>query len=198
MAFTDHPDVFVGSTDDAWTFVILNRRIPGAGRVLTGAGFTARQHQGRTVYLLPPEAAEDAHELAGVAVYGLMAHTLDLVDLAWTTRKPESGPVTPDVSLRITDATVTATTATGQAARVLIENGFTPTGAKGQYTLPHARDERDALGAVVRTEAHLHADGIRVRVDLGIATWQDIPPPPSRPGAAPTPPYTPPGKRRSR
>ncbi|MFC9131397.1 hypothetical protein ACFT4A_31790 [Streptomyces sp. NPDC057099] len=111
MAFTDHPDVFVGATDDAWTFVILNRRIPGAARMLTGAGFTARQHLGRTIYVLPPETAEDAHERAGVAVYGLMAHTMDLVDLAWTTRHHGPERAELDVSIRFADGTVTATAA---------------------------------------------------------------------------------------
>lgn len=104
MALTDHSDVFIGSTGDGWTFVVLNRRIRNGARILTGAGFTAREHQGRTLYLLPPETAQDAHERAGVAAYGLMAHTLDLVDLAWTTRQHGGTPSRePDVTICFTD-----------------------------------------------------------------------------------------------
>ncbi|MEU9189253.1 hypothetical protein AB0D14_32855 [Streptomyces sp. NPDC048484] len=199
MALTDHHDIFIGSTDDGWTFVALNRPLPRAARILTAAGFTARQHQGRTLYLLGPETAEDAHERAGVAAYGLMAHTLDLVDLAWTTRQHGATPAArPEVTIRFTNDAVTATAATGRAGAVLARHGFTPAGAKRQYALPPGLGERDALGTIVRAEAHLYADGISVRIDLGIATWQDIPPAPSRPGAAPTPPPTPPVNRRSR
>ncbi|MEH0408477.1 hypothetical protein [Streptomyces scabiei] len=54
------------------------------------------------------------------------------------------------------------------------------------------------MNAVVRAEAHLYTHGVRVHVDLGIATTQDIPPAPSRPGAAPAPPPTTPVQRRSR
>ncbi|MGW5366982.1 hypothetical protein ACWER6_01110 [Streptomyces sp. NPDC004009] len=50
----DIPDVFIGSTDDGHTFVIINRRIHDADRLLTEAGFLAREHLGRTLYLLPP------------------------------------------------------------------------------------------------------------------------------------------------
>ncbi|MER5211068.1 hypothetical protein ABT063_10895 [Streptomyces sp. NPDC002838] len=199
MALTDHHDVFIGSTGDGWTFVVLNRPLRNAAHILTGAGFTAREHQGRTLFLLPPETAEDAHERAGVAAYGLMAHTLDLVDLAWTTRQHGATPSRePDVTIRFTDHAVTATAATGQADAILVQHGFTPAGAKRQYALPPGLGERDALSAVVRAEAHLYADGISVRIDLGIATTQDIPPAPSRRGAAPAPPPTTPVKRRSR
>ncbi|MET9832788.1 hypothetical protein ABZ078_26590 [Streptomyces sp. NPDC006385] len=104
MALIDHCDVFIGSTGDGWTFVVLNRPIPHAARILTEAGFTAREHQGRTLYLLPPKTAQDAHERAGVATYGLLAHTLDLADLAWTTRHHgTSAAPQPDVSIRFTD-----------------------------------------------------------------------------------------------
>lgn len=199
MALTDHSDVFIGSTGDGWTFVVLNRRIRNGARILTGAGFTAREHQGRTLYLLPPETAQDAHERAGVAAYGLMAHTLDLVDLAWTTRQHGATPSRePGVTICFTDHAVTATAATDQAAAVLAQHGFTPAGAKRQYALPPGLGESDAVSAVVRAESHLYADGISVRIDLGIATPQDIPPAPSRPGAAPAPPLAPPVRRRSR
>ncbi|MEU9344148.1 hypothetical protein AB0D74_23405 [Streptomyces sp. NPDC048278] len=76
----DIPDVFIGSTDDGHTFVVLNRRLREADRLLTDAGFLAREHLGRKLYLLPPGSAQDAHERAGVAVYGLLAHTHDLID----------------------------------------------------------------------------------------------------------------------
>ncbi|RAJ64232.1 hypothetical protein K376_01329 [Streptomyces sp. PsTaAH-130] len=48
MSFVDVPDVFIGSTDDAHTFLVLNRPVPGANRLLTDAGFTARKVNGRT------------------------------------------------------------------------------------------------------------------------------------------------------
>ncbi len=199
MALTDHHDVFIGSTTDGWTFVVLNRPIGNAARILTGAGFTARKHQGRTLYLLPPETSEDAHERAGVAAYGLMAHTLDLVDLAWTTRQHGAGTAAePDVTIRFSDGTVTATASTDKAETILAQHGFTPAEAARQYELPLGSGERDALGAVVRAEAHLHADGISVCIDLGFATPQDIPPAPSRLGAAPAPPSTTQVQRRSR
>lgn len=181
MALTDHHDVFIGSTGDGWTFVVLNRPIRNAARILTRAGFTAREHQGRPLYLLPPETAEDAHERAGVAAYGLMAHTLDLVDLAWTTRQHGATPShEPDVTIRFTDHAVTATAATGQADALLVQHGFVAAEAKRQYALPSGLGERDAVSAVVRAEAHLYAHGISARIDLGIATPQDIPPAPSR------------------
>ena len=199
MALIDHADVFIGSTDDGWTFVVLNRPIRNAARLLTGAGFTPREHQGRTLYLLPPETAEDAHERAGVAAYGLLAHTHDLVDLAWTTRQQSASPTAqPNVTILFTNRVVTATTATEQAAAILTQHGFTPTGAKQQYRLPPELGESDALSAVIGAEAHFHVHGISVRVGLGIATLHDIPPAPSRPGAAPAPPPTTQVQRRSR
>ncbi|MFJ8151138.1 hypothetical protein [Streptomyces sp. NPDC094468] len=81
MSLLDFPDVFIGSTDDGHTFIVINRRIRDADRLLTQAGFLAREHLGRTLYLLPPGTAQDAHERAGIAMYGLLAHTHDLVDL---------------------------------------------------------------------------------------------------------------------
>ncbi|MGC5041293.1 hypothetical protein ACPXCS_38080 [Streptomyces sp. DT190] len=199
MALIDHADVFIGSTDDGWTFVVLNRPIRNATRILTGAGFTSREHQGRTLYLLPPETAEDAHERAGVAAYGLLAHTHDLVDLAWTTRQQSTSPTAqPDVTIRFTDRVVTATAATEQAAAILAQHGFTSAGGKRQYTLPPQLGESDALSAVIGAEAHLHVHGISVRVALGIATLHDIPPAPSRQGAPPAPPSTTQAQRRSR
>lgn len=197
MAVTDHHDIFLGSTDDGWTFVVLNRPIRNATRVLTGVGFTVRIHQGRPLFLLPPEAAPDAHELAGIAAYGLMAHTMDLVDLAWTTRQPTTTSA-PEVTIRFTGQTACATAATDQAGAVLVQYGFAPAGTPRQYELPAGLSERDMLSAVVRAEAHLHADGIGVRVDLGFTTVQDIPLSPRPTGATPAPPPTDRAPRRSR
>ncbi|MFF9778532.1 hypothetical protein ACF1HJ_33395 [Streptomyces sp. NPDC013978] len=196
MAITDHHDIFIGSTDDSWTFVVVNRPIRNAARILTGAGFTARTQQGRTLYLLPPETAEDAHERAGVAAYGLMAHTMDLVDLAWTTRRPGADGAESEAAVRFHDGTVTATARTDRAGEILAQNGFAPTKASRAYTLPAGLSERDAVNAVVRAETHLHSCGIPVRVGLGIPTVQDIPPAPSRPAATPAP--LPPNQARHR
>ena len=199
MSLLDIPDVFIGSTDDGHTFVVLNRRIRDTDRLLTEAGFLTREHLGRTLYLLPPGTAQDAHERAGIAMYGLLAHTHDLVDLAWTTRQDGATPShEPDVAIRFTDHAVTATAATGRADAVLVQHGFIPAGAKQQYALTPGLGDRDVLSAVVRAEAHLYADGISVRIGLGIATPQDIPPASSRPGAAPAPPPTTQVQRRSR
>lgn len=108
--------MFIGSTDDGHTFVVLNRRIRDTARLLTEAGFLTREHLGRTLYLLPPGTALDAHERAGIAMYGLLAYTHDLVDLAWTTRQDGAAPSRePDVAIRFTDHAVSATAATGQA-----------------------------------------------------------------------------------
>ncbi|MER6531646.1 hypothetical protein [Streptomyces sp. NPDC001508] len=196
MALTDRHDVFIGSTDDGWTFVVLNRPIHGASRILTGAGFTARRHQGRTLYLLPPDTAEDAHERAGVAVYGLMSHTL--VDLAWTTRQPTAdGTAEPEVVIRFAGTTVTATAATDQAASVLVQHGFLPGVEPRHFALPSRLGEHEALQAVVHAEAHLYTQGISVRIHLGMATVEDIPPAPNRPGSTPVRPADAPPKRRT-
>jgi hypothetical protein len=198
MAITDHHDVFIGSTDDGWTFVIVNRPIRNAHRMLTGAGFAAREHKGHTLYLLPPQTGEDAHERAGVAAYGLMAHTMDLVDLAWTTRHPSASGAEPEATIRFHDGTVTATALTDSAGKVFAQNGFTPAKASQEYTLPAGLSESDAVNAVVRAETHLHSYGVRVRVDLGIPTLQDIPPAPSRPPSAPALPSPDQAQRRRR
>ncbi|MEU4486690.1 hypothetical protein AB0H94_17690 [Streptomyces purpurascens] len=84
MSLLDIPDVFIGSTDDGYTFVVLNRPIRDADRAQ--AGFLTREHLGRRIYLLPPGTAQNAQERAGSAMYGLLAYTRDLIDLSWTTR----------------------------------------------------------------------------------------------------------------
>ncbi|GAA1193539.1 hypothetical protein GCM10009578_038480 [Streptomyces rhizosphaericus] len=61
MALTDHNDVFFGSTDDAWTFALLNASVLAGPRILTSVGFSAREHLGRTVYLLAPGTPVPKH-----------------------------------------------------------------------------------------------------------------------------------------
>ncbi|MGW5868234.1 hypothetical protein ACWFRJ_39515 [Streptomyces sp. NPDC055239] len=105
MPLLDIPDVFIGSTDDGHTFVVLNRRIRDADRLLTEAGFHPMQHLGRRLYLLPPGTAQDAQERAGIAMYGLLAHTHDLIDLSWTTR---GIPTSPQAAQTCTSSSATA------------------------------------------------------------------------------------------
>ena len=94
MAFIDHHDIVIGSTDDGHTFIVINRPIRAAHRILTQNGFTAREHQGRTLYLLPPgTSTQDAHDRAGNALGDLLAHIMDFVDLSSTTRWMDSGPL---------------------------------------------------------------------------------------------------------
>lgn len=187
MSFVDLPDVFIGSTDDAHTFVVLNRQLRGADRLLTGAGFTVREVNGRTVYLLPPGAAQEAHNQAGTAMYGLLAHTHDLVDLSWTTRWSPKGPVpAPDLRFTLTDDTVTASAATDQARSLLERHGFTPTADGSSYRPPERCNEHALLGLVVRAEIHAHTQGLGARVDLGIPTPDAIPAAP-RPATAAVP-----------
>ncbi|MBJ6622318.1 hypothetical protein [Streptomyces sp. DHE17-7] len=106
MSLLDIPDVFIGSTDDGHTFVILNRRIRDADRLLTEAGFLPREHPGRRLYLLPPGIAQDVHERAGVAMYGLLAHTHDLVDLS--PGPPAGVPASRPVGQTCASSSVTA------------------------------------------------------------------------------------------
>ncbi|MFE0379171.1 hypothetical protein ACFW1M_27130 [Streptomyces inhibens] len=141
MSFVDLPDIFIGSTDDAHTFVVLNRRLRGADRLLTDAGFTAREHNGRIVYLLAPGTPQDANERAGIALYGLLAHTHDFVDLAWTTRLNPHGPLPkPDLRAQFADGTVTATAETEEARSLLEQHGFTLS-PDGSYQPPSGLDE---------------------------------------------------------
>ncbi len=168
MALTDHHDIFIGSTGDGWTFLVLNRPLRNAARILTGAGFTAREHQGRTLYLLPPEAAEDAHERAGVAAFGLMAHTLDLVGLAWTTRQHGASPdAQPDVTIRFTEHAVAATAATGQAGAVLVpdDTGAEDHGQPVRRPRPVVRKWRHPLRdqPIRRAQGHGQGPGHRER-----------------------------------
>jgi len=185
MAFIDHHDVFVGSTTDGHTFVTINRDLPAAHRILTRNGFTTREHQGRTLYLLPPTSAQEAHDRTGHALHELLPHTMDIVDLSWTTRWMDSGPL-PETGARfdLSEGRVTATVDADAAREVLEQHAFqrTPTG----YALPGETSERESVGIVARAEIHLWALGHGVEVTLGIPTPDAIPPAPSR-ASAPAP-----------
>ncbi|MFF9785120.1 hypothetical protein [Streptomyces nigrescens] len=200
MSLLDIPDVFIGSTDDGHTFVVLNLRIRDADRMLTDAGFLAREHLGRTLYLLPPGTAQDAHERAGVAMYGLLAHTLDLVDLSWTTRwSPGTPEADPDLRFQFANGIATATAATAAARSLLEQHGFAPAADGSSYQLPRGLKQRSLLGAVTAAESHAYTHGLTVRVGLGIATPMDIPAAPRL--ASPVVPGPPPGpatRRRPR
>ncbi|MFD3910086.1 hypothetical protein [Streptomyces sp. NPDC058603] len=193
MSFVDLPDVFVGSTADAHTFVILNRRLREADRLLTDAGFTAREHNGRTIYLLPPGTPQDTNERAGIALYGLLARTHDVVDLSWTTRWNPQGPLPgPDLRFQLADGTVTATARPSTARSLLEQHGFSLAADGSSYRPPPGLDQSGLLGAVTAAETHAYTHGLGVRVDLGIPTPADIPSAPHHPSTAvtSTPPAT--------
>ncbi|MEV5843624.1 hypothetical protein AB0M32_16850 [Streptomyces sp. NPDC051985] len=199
MSLLDIPDVFIGSTDDGHTFVVLNRRLCNADRLLTEAGFLAREHRGRKLYLLPPGTARDAHERAGVAVYGLLARTHDLIDLSWTTRWSPGLPAgDPDLHFQFGDGSVAVTAKTTAARSLLEQHGFTPTAVGSSYRPRDGLDERGLLGAVTAAEAHAYAHGLSARVGLGIPTPADIPPVGRRPAAATGPRPAPPARRHTR
>ncbi|MFE0772163.1 hypothetical protein [Streptomyces sp. NPDC058861] len=191
MTLLDVPDVFIGSTDDGHTFVVLNRRIRDAAKVLTDAGFRAHEHPGRTLYLLPPGTCQDAHERAGDAMHGLLAHTYDLVELAWTTRwspdASDSGTV-PDLRFQVTDDSVTATALTAPAHSILEQHGFLAADASS-YRLAPGLGQRGLLSALTAAEAHACAHGLTVHISLGIPTPADISAAPRRtPPTVPGPP----------
>jgi hypothetical protein len=175
MALTEHHDVFFGSTRDGWTFAVLNRPLAGAAQILVGAGFTPRSHRGHTLYALPPEKAPDAPEATGIALYGLMAQTYNIATLAWTAVPQHPAPSQPDVLLRFSHGTVTATVTAADSAAVLVQYGFRPAGRTGHYALPSLLSERERLSAVVPAEAHLLTTHHTVRIDLGIATIREVP-----------------------
>ncbi|MGP8298240.1 hypothetical protein ACTPOK_09870 [Streptomyces inhibens] len=200
MSLLDIPDVFFGSTDDGHTFVVLNRRIRNADRLLTDAGFLAREHLGRTLYLLPPGPSQDAHERAGLAMHGLLAHTLDLVDLSWTTRwSPGTPEADPDLRFQFTDGTVTATAETTTARSLLEQHGFALAADGSSYQPQPGLDQRGLLGAVSAAETHAYTHGLTVSVGLGIPTPMEIPAAPRRASSAPpSPPSGPATRRRPR
>ncbi|MFK0121160.1 hypothetical protein [Streptomyces sp. NPDC090994] len=198
MALTDHHGIFIGATGDGHTFIVLNHPIPPAILILTDAGFTARRHRGRTVYLLRPVTAEEADKRTGVAAHELMAHTHDIIDLAWTTRQHDNGHNPPGVVFSFANGAVTATATTDAAHDVLVRHGFLLTDQKRHYLLPDALSERTTLSAVASAEDHLDGNGVSAHIDLGIPTVKDIPPAPPRPDAAPVLPPTHQTARRTR
>ncbi|MEU2991588.1 hypothetical protein ABZ772_14550 [Streptomyces griseoincarnatus] len=197
MSPLDIPDVFIGSTDDGHTFVILNRRISDADRLLTEAGFHPREHHGRRLYLLPPGTVQDVHERAGVAMYGLLAHTHDLVDFSWTTRwSPDQPAGGPDLRFQFGDGTVAVTASTAAARLLLEQHGFVSTADCESYRPRDGLDERGLLGAVTAAEAHAYTHGLSARVHLGIPTPSDIPASTRRRSAPATGPRTTPSAPR--
>ncbi|MEV7394033.1 hypothetical protein [Streptomyces sp. NPDC091215] len=199
MSLLDIPDVFIGSTDDGHTFVVLNRRIRDADRLLPEAGFLAREHRGRKLYLLPPGTTQDAHERAGVAMHGLLAHTHDVIDLSWTTRWSPSHPAgDPDLHFQFSDGSVAVTAKTTTARSLLEQHGFTLTADGSSYRPRDELDERGLLRAVTAAETHAYTHGLSARVGLGIPTPADIPPGGRRPVAAISPLPAPPARRRTR
>ncbi|WP_246212514.1 hypothetical protein [Streptomyces abyssomicinicus] len=125
MAITDHHDVFVGATADGYTFALLNRPLRAGPRLLTDAGFTAHGHGGRTAYLFAPSTGQEAHTRAGDALADLLEHTLDIVDLAWTTRWHPAGRPAPDVRFRFSHSAMTATAETSNGQSLLAAEGYT-------------------------------------------------------------------------
>ncbi|MEU9744690.1 hypothetical protein [Streptomyces niveus] len=176
MALTDHNDVFFGSTDNGWTFALLNRPVAAGPGILTSAGFGPREHLGRTVYLLPPGTGGTAAR-TGDAIGQLLPHTLDIVELAWTARLPQSAAARDDAHITVRGSTVSATAAGQRAHALLTGVGFTASG-DGTLRLADDLDEPETVGRIVRAEAHLLVEGLKVRVDLGIATPDDLPPAP--------------------
>ncbi|MER0483137.1 hypothetical protein ABR737_33195 [Streptomyces sp. Edi2] len=175
MSFVDLPDVFVGSTDDAHTFVVFNRPRHGADHILTDAGFTAREHNGRTIYLIPPGIPQDANERAVWALHGLLVGNKEFVDLSWTTYRDPHGPLPGShLCFRFADGTVTATAETDTARWILEQHGFTPS-PDGSYLPPSGLDELGLLDAVEYAHLHAYIEGLGSRVDLGIPTPDAIP-----------------------
>ncbi|MET8577348.1 hypothetical protein [Streptomyces sp. NPDC005012] len=201
MAITDHHDVFVGATDDGYTFALLNRPLRAGPRILTDAGFIAHGHGGRTTYLLAPSTAQEAHTRAGDALADLLEHTLDIVDLAWTTRWHPAGRPAPDVRFRFSHSAMTATAETSNGQSLLEAEGFILSADQITYQPPSGMDERALVNTVVRAESHAHAKGLTTRINLGIPTPADIPAAPrrgSRSSTRPSPPSTPTPQRPAR
>lgn len=176
MALIDHSDVFFGSTDDGFTFALLNRPVTAGPGILTSSGFSPREHLGRTVYLLPPHASGTS-ERTGDAISRLLPHTLEIAELAWTTRPSPAGE--PDARITVHGTTVTATATGERAHTVLTGAGFTASD-DGALRLADGLDEPEAVGRIVRAEAHLLVEGLQVHINLGIATPDDLPPAPAR------------------
>ncbi|MGX1759935.1 hypothetical protein ACWIG5_24010 [Streptomyces lydicus] len=200
MALTDHHDVFIGTTADRFTFIVLNRYFRDAEHMLVKAGFTADQQHGRTIYLLAPELAEEVNDRAGLAVYSLLAHTTDLVDLSDTTRWGSAGPASePELTFRFINGTVTATAKSEASRALLAMHGFTRSASSSSYRAPAGLGERALVNVVVRADSHAFVDGLSVRIDLGVATPDALRAAPRHPSAAVLgSPATEPTQRRTR
>lgn len=177
MTFIDHHDVFVGSTDDGFTFAILNADNPKVPRVLTDHGFTPRAIHGRTIYLLPPGIhRRDAHTRVQQALYSLCSYSSDIVDLSQATRwwAPDPPPTVVRFDLSGGHVSATADPAVGAAADVLTRHGFSA--AATGYVLPNGMSERAQVHAVYRADMRLWTRGLGCDMALGIPTPDHIPP----------------------
>ncbi|RZD82174.1 hypothetical protein [Streptomyces albidoflavus] len=176
MTFLDLSDVFVGSTDDGHTFVVLNRRVRGADKTLTEAGFHRQDHPGRTLYLLPPGLPEEANTRVGIATDGLLAHTHDLVDLSWTTRwDPDRPDSAADLHVQFVSGTVTLTPKSATARSLLSQHTGLAPAADGSFRPQTGLDQRRQLAIVTAIETHAYMHSLKVHIDLGIPTPSQIP-----------------------
>lgn len=177
MTFIDHHDVFVGSTDDGFTFAILNVDNPKVPKVLTDHGFTPRPIHGRTIYLLPSDIRpRDAHVRVQQALYSLCSHSSDIVDLSQATRwwAPDAPPTVVRFDLSGGRVCATADPTVKAAAEVLTRHGFTAT--ETGYVLPTGMSERAQVHAVYRADIRLWTRGLGCEMALGIPTPDQIPP----------------------
>ncbi|MFB7270798.1 hypothetical protein [Streptomyces sp. NPDC056244] len=196
MAFTDHHDVFIGSTDDGYTFAVINYPLPAAHSILTQSGFTAVEHRGRTIYLLPPRATTaEEYDSAEQALHLLHAFSMDVADLRSTGPWHGSEPAAePAARVAFSGRHVTATATTDDARTMLDLHGFqaTPEG----YALPDGMGERESVNAVLGCDIHLWTLGLACTISLNIPTPDAIPPAPGRIPAPPYPaPHQPPRRR---
>ncbi|WTD05878.1 hypothetical protein OH717_26520 [Streptomyces albidoflavus] len=176
MTFLDLSDVFVGSTDDGHTFVVLNRRVRGADKTLTEAGFHRQAHPGRTLYLLPPGLPEEANERVGTATDGLLAHTHDLVDLSWTTRwDPDRPDSAADLHVQFLSGTVVLTPKSTATRTLLSQHTDLASAADGSFRPQTGLDQRRQLAIVTAIETHAFMHSLKVHIDLGIPTPSEIP-----------------------
>ncbi|WP_185908693.1 hypothetical protein, partial [Streptomyces sp. WAC02707] len=142
--------------------------------IFRAAGFSPREHLGRTIYLLAP-GTPGTGARTGDAIAQLLPHTLDIVELAWTSHYRPAGASAPDTRITVCGTDVAATTTTPRAHPLLLQAGFTKR-RNGTLQLADNMDEDEVVDRIVRTEAHLLAEGLLVRVDLGIATPDVFPP----------------------
>ncbi|MGK4906412.1 hypothetical protein [Streptomyces albus] len=182
MAVIDHHTVVVGSTGDQHTFVLLNRPVPAAHRILTEQGLTFRRGPGRPVYLLPPEAAgAEAHRAVATAIHRLLDHTTDFIDLSATARiahHPPASLTAPAARFDLAHPRARTTTTDPLAGALLQRQGFRP--ADGGYLLPGHLPEPARIAAVVLADFALDRAGATSLISLGLPTPADIPPTPTQ------------------